>query len=151
MIFPMRFKADSFLIVPDAKYGSRRDKGKRSHAGCDLYCAEGTPILAMEDGKVINSYLEFYGKTGAVEISGSYMIRYAEIIPYVKDGDKVVAGQVIGEVKLCEGIKQPMLHLEMYSEKDNRFPLTNRTRLPFMRRSDLINPTDILKKLLTSV
>ena len=101
----------------------------------------------------------FYCETFALEVDhGDFLARYGEIqaITAVKEGDKVHAGQQIARVGHLVGIQVPsdMLHLELY-DKSASGPLTitdlvrSKKRsdgVPFMRRTDLIDPTSRLNQ-----
>lgn len=121
--------------------------GGRKHAGCDLYAPIGTDIIAIEDGIVqIAPYL-FYSGTYALEIKHpSGVVRYGEIkngVGDLKAGTLVKQGQVIAQVGQLIGMTVSMLHFELYG---GTVPgqLTNRNNPPYLRRSDLINPTEFL-------
>jgi murein DD-endopeptidase MepM/ murein hydrolase activator NlpD len=146
MIFPIKRKPLNCLVKGAAMFGTWRDKGKRRHAGVDLYCDDKTEVFAMEKGTVINVY-DFYSGSKAISIAGTHLIRYGEVTPLVTPGELVEEGQLIARVKRCRGIKQAMLHLEMYSNAADRSSLTQKDRPPYQRRADLINPTEILLKL----
>ncbi len=135
------------------RFGSNRSKGKRAHAGCDLYAPKGTIIHAITDGTVIRGPYFFYAGTFALEIDhGTFIARYGEIqaATFVREGDKVTAGQPIAKVGHLVGITVPsdMLHLELY-DKSAHGELTRRgvegakapDGRPFQRRKDLIDPT----------
>lgn len=53
-------------------------------------------------------------------------------------------GQVLGTIGDM-GLKNSMLHFEMYSNKAFG-PLTNKSNMPYQRRSDLIDPTPYLNQ-----
>jgi murein DD-endopeptidase MepM/ murein hydrolase activator NlpD len=87
---------------------------------------------------------------------GKFLARYGEIqkTTTVKEGDTIHAGEQIAKVGHLIGIQVPsdMLHLELY-DKTASGPLTitdaNRSKkrsdgIPFMRRTDLIDPTSQL-------
>jgi len=57
-------------------------------------------------------------------------------------GDDVRSGQIIGHIADIQQ-KQSMLHFEMYSGNESG-SLTNKSNMPFQRRSDLMNPTNFL-------
>ena len=147
IIFPLPLKPYSNFTEPPRSFGcSRMD---RKHAGCDLYAAEGTEVLAVKKGTIIEGPYPFYKGTVAIEIDhGDFIARYTEmkntIIKGVKKGSTVVAGQIIGYVEKMPGVDNCMLHFEMYSGNE-KGPLTVRNNLPYKRRSDLIDPTDFLK------
>jgi len=146
-------------------YGAGRDckwqgKGKkrvrvcaRSHAACDLFRKQGDPARAILDGTVIQGPYDFYEGTWAVEIkhSDGKIVRYGEISGKIAAGiranAKVKQGQTVGYIKTVNsGCCDPMLHFEMYSGKGSG-PLTQRWRKGFQRRSDLEDPTAVLRKL----
>jgi murein DD-endopeptidase MepM/ murein hydrolase activator NlpD len=138
-------------------FGSNRNNGRRAHAGCDLYFEKGTWIYAIADGTVTRGPYPFYCETFALEVDhGEFLARYGEIqkATPVKEGDSVRAGEQIGKVGHLIGIQVPsdMLHLELY-DKSASGPLTitdaDRSKkrsdgIPFMRRTDLIDPTSRL-------
>jgi len=132
-------------------FGSRRSKGARVHAGCDLYFPVGTTIHAITSGTVTLGPYAFYEGTFALEVDhGSFLARYGEIqqSTMVRQGDRVSPGQPIAKVGKLASIQNSMLHLELY-DKSAAGPLTvrnaqtkrNAKGVPFMRRSDLIDPT----------
>jgi murein DD-endopeptidase MepM/ murein hydrolase activator NlpD len=127
----------------ERSFGSGREGGARTHAAADLYFEVGQPIYAVDDGTVLDTYF-FYSETYALEVQHpNFIIRYGEIrqklAPGVAVGSKVKAGQIIayvGQMYCC----RPMLHFEMFSGK-SKGTLTDTSRPPYYRRSDLINPT----------
>jgi murein DD-endopeptidase MepM/ murein hydrolase activator NlpD len=132
-------------------FGSRRSKGARAHAGCDLYFPVGTTIHAIADGTVTLGPYPFYDGTYALEVDhGAFLARYGEIqkSAMVGQGDRVSAGQPIAKVGKLNSIINSMLHLELY-DKSASGALTvknNQTKktpsgIPFMRRRDLIDPS----------
>jgi len=137
-------------------FGARRSGGARAHAGCDLYAPVGTTIHAISPGTVTLGPYLFYAGTFALEIDhGTFLARYGEIQQkaLVKAGDRVEAGQPIAKVGKLIGMKNAMLHLELY-DKSASGPLTVKNKstkrtakgVPFMRRADLINPTERLNE-----
>ena len=135
------------------KFGATRENGMRKHAGCDLYAPLGSKVLAITHGRVVSVY-RFYGETFAIEVDhGAFgYVRYGEIKPdsSIKAGSLVEAGAEIGTVALIKGHGKihPMLHLEMYAGKAAG-PLSLRhSKNSFKRRSDLIDPTKTLDKLI---
>jgi len=73
------------------------DRGRRKHTGIDLSADRGTPIFAIEDGRIDRTKLQ---SNGALQIvmkgkSGSkYYYGHMDEV-FISGGDKVVAGQVI--------------------------------------------------------
>ena len=156
--FPVNPLPKDAWTVPPRCYGSRRAKGARAHAGCDLYAPIGTVIHAITDGTVVRGPVPFYAGTYAIEIDhGDFLARYGEVQgeAFVRKGDQVKAGQPIAKVGRLIGISVPsaMLHLELY-DKSAHGPLTvpaaqsARTKdgRPFLRRKDLIDPQPKLEQ-----
>lgn len=156
--FPLNPAPKDSWTAPPRCYGSRRAKGARAHAGCDLYAAVGTTVYAITDGTVVRGPVPFYAQTYAIEIDhGDFLARYGEVqgTAFVRQGDHVKAGQPIAKVGRLVGISVPsaMLHLELY-DKSAHGPLTvpaaqsARTKdgRPFLRRKDLIDPQPKLEQ-----
>ncbi len=120
------------------------------HAGCDLYAPLGSPVIAITDGRVIESGI-FYLGTSQVTIHHGLLgvVRYSEIETgsAPKIGSMIVAGQQIGKIgSLGQGI-HPMLHIEHYSGGATG-SLTNLKNAPFFRRNDLLDCSVLLDSLL---
>lgn len=99
------------------------------HTGVDLYCPANTPVLAVEEGEVVLINLftgpaagsPWWQETSFIAIKGaSGVVVYGELTPKVKIGQKVSAGELVGEVKQVltkdKGKPMTMLHLELYSQ-----------------------------------
>ena len=153
LIFPLRSRPTLSYKTGGRAFGSGR-RGGRRHAACDLIAPPGTAVLAMADGKVIQSY-EFWEGTNALEIKqdNGMVIRYCEIsvASGMTSGTRVSQGQIIAYVKRSNR-NTYMLHLEMYKGTSNG-PLTQRSNstnysyVPprnYQRRSDLLDPTSYL-------
>jgi len=148
LLFPLKKKPAESYKTGARRFGSNRDKGTRKHAGIDLYAPVGTPVRAMADGVVIQSYV-FYKGTHVLEVDhGTFIARYGEIVKnsiHVRKHEKITRGQVIGEVGKLDGMKISMLHLEMYATTEDPIELgkglSQKKALPFQRRADLIDPT----------
>ena len=138
------------------RFGARRSNGRRAHAGCDLYFPVGTTIHSIASGTVTRGPYPFYDGTYALEIDhGTFLARYGEIQgnALVQKGDQVTAGQPIARVGKLGSITQSMLHFELYDKSaqgaltvTNSQTKTNANGIPFMRRRDLIDPTDKLNE-----
>lgn len=102
------------------------------HEGVDLYCPEGTPVVAVEDGIVV-AIVAFTGpsaepsspwwhETMAVLVEGnSGVVVYGEIAveSSIREGTHVKAGDLIGHVvtvlkKIKNDRPTAMLHLELH-------------------------------------
>jgi hypothetical protein len=91
---------------------------------------------------------KFYRGSYAIEIDHySYIGRYTEIKPIsgLKVSITVKPGQTIGTIMDLK-LSNSMLHFEMYSGTATG-TLTNTANPPYMRRSDLVNPTNFLLNL----
>jgi len=142
--FPLDVRVNSYLEYP-GRFGDSRDGGSRKHGGADLYAPVGTNVYAVKGGTVIQNPYKFYRGSYAIEINhGSFIARYSEInvASGLRVGSLITQGQLIGTVADLS-LNTSMLHFEMYSGSATG-PLTNRNNLPYMRRSDLIDPTHFL-------
>lgn len=86
-------------------FGNGRSYGfARKHLGHDMFCSTGTPVMAVEDGKVEALGWNQYGgwRVGIRSRDGARYYYYAHLrkdAPYAKDlkiGSTVKAGQLIG-------------------------------------------------------
>ncbi len=148
-LFPTATRPFQSYLTDGRSFGASRSNGRR-HAGVDLIQSQGEPVKAIQNGVVIKDPYAFYNGTWAVEIrfeNGS-VGRFGEVqnnFPSnIRMGQKVQAGQLIGYVG--KALSRPMLHFEMYSGSSSG-NLTNRGSFPYMRRSDLANPTEIVRTL----
>ena len=102
-----------------SRYGMRRHPilgYKRMHAGVDFRASQGTPIVAVTDGRVASA-----GRAGgcgnAVKLNhaGGIATRYCHMSRMaVQTGQQVRRGQVIGYVGSTGLSTGPHLHYEMY-------------------------------------
>jgi murein DD-endopeptidase MepM/ murein hydrolase activator NlpD len=139
------------------RFGAQRSGGARAHAACDLYFPVGTTIHAITSGTVRADPREFYHQTDALEIDhGSFVARYGEIkkgSSTLRKGDRVTPGQPIAQVGKLQGMTHSMLHLELYDKSaEGQLTVTNNQTkrdahgIPYMRRRDLIDPTEKLNE-----
>lgn len=148
-IFPFRQRPNVDYKTSPRSFGSARERGRRRHAGCDLYAPVGTEVLAVENGVIVQPLYFFYLDTYALEVrhDSGIIVRYGEMkkeTPRLwKAGDKVSAGEVLGFVGQLQGLNISMLHFELYAGTE-KGPLTNRAAGGFQRRSDLLDPTSFL-------
>lgn len=105
------------------------------HEGVDLYCPDGTPVFAVEDGTVVDiqpftgpkAGSGWWHDTDAVFVEGvSGVVVYGEITPSCEKGATVRAGGLIGHVKTVlredKGRPMSMLHLELHSHGTRAAP-----------------------------
>jgi murein DD-endopeptidase MepM/ murein hydrolase activator NlpD len=109
------------------------DRGKRSHKGMDMAAKRGTPIFAVEAGRINRTKRQ---SNGALQIvlrgkSGS-MYYYGHMDKVViKGGQKVKKGQVIGKMGDSGSPGEVHLHFEYWKSG---------------RESAAINPSKFLKR-----
>lgn len=105
------------------------------HEGIDLYCADGIPVYAVEDGTVVavipftgaRAGMDWWEDTDAVLVEGaSGVVVYGEITPACAMGDILRAGDLIGHVKrvlkIDKGRPMSMLHLELHTHGTRQAP-----------------------------
>jgi murein DD-endopeptidase MepM/ murein hydrolase activator NlpD len=157
LLFPVPYRSTLTYHTNERQFGYARGGG-RKHGGCDLYAPLGTPVKAMADGKIIQAY-PFYWATWAIEVDhGDFIARYGEVAPMSMKEAKALKGKevsrgdqigTIGQLIQPSGkkYKHTMLHLELYSTTKSTLaePLTI-SKLPYKRRSDLVDPTFTLDK-----
>lgn len=117
-IWPIdRTKLKAFYSFGERKshpiYGTRA-----MHKGVDLSANFGTPVFATGDGiveRVDQGQANFgYGKQILIDHKFAYKSRYAHLQRmFVKQGDRVKRGQLIGEVGSTGGSTGPHLHYEV--------------------------------------
>lgn len=114
-------------LVVSCGYGRRRHPITRvyqMHSGIDLVAPWGTPILAVKDGEVtFAGWKGGYGKLVVVQHEKnmeSYYSHATEIL--VKEGEKVVEGQVIARVGATGDVTAPHLHFELRWDGHARNP-----------------------------
>jgi murein DD-endopeptidase MepM/ murein hydrolase activator NlpD len=144
--FPLPSRPLQSYKTGGRQFGASRNQGKRLHAGCDLISSQNTKIYAVEGGQVTKGEYLFYHGTYAIEftLDSGIVVRYCEIkgvAPGIKLGSTLIEGELIAYVGKM--YVDSMLHFEMY-EGTETGPLTVRSNPPYMRRSDLIDPTDYL-------
>lgn len=154
MPFPLPFIPKLSYKTDGRKFGAARDGGLRKHAGCDLIVPHWTPILAIDDGRVLEPARKFYRGTLQLAIRHRVgLVRYCEIeledlVTDLQQGDEVKAGQVIAHVGKM--YRDSMLHFEFYTCSATG-PLTVRSNKGFQRRSDLSDPAPLLDRLASDV
>ena len=103
-----------------------RSSNRPNHKGVDIVNRIGTPILATADGVVIYSKYNWsgYGKLIKIKHFNGYETRYAHLNRiYVKNGDRVKKGNVIGELGNTGKSTGPHLHYEIRYNNRPKNPL----------------------------
>jgi murein DD-endopeptidase MepM/ murein hydrolase activator NlpD len=133
-----------------------------THTGVDLYCREGEPVLAVEDGVVVNiepftgpsAGSPWWNDTQAVLVEGaSGVVGYGEIVPSpgLAVGRRVLRGEPVGRVAVVlkegkerqdvPGHSRAMLHVELYRHGTRRAVVWG---LDEGRPEGLLDPTPLL-------
>ena len=132
----MRAPLDYVAIT--SPFGVKR--GHKRHKGVDYGAPVGTPIRAAAAGKVSEAkYSGAYGKQVRIYHSEiEFTSAYAHMSTmFVKAGDFVEKGQIIGKVGLTGRTTGPHLHYEVMRKKHRMNPLTNKMlRLPALSGDD---------------
>lgn len=128
-----------------------------THEGIDLYCKDGTEVLSLTDGIIIDkgwftgtlAGSSWWRDTQYVSIqTDNYVFVYGEIISSLNIGDRVFIGDTIGNVKEVliknKGRPKSMLHLEVYESKFYTSPKEWINERPL----GLIDPLVVLRDLI---
>lgn len=105
-----------------SRYGWRSG---RHHEGIDISARPGTPVRAVESGRVIFSgRLGGYGRMVIVKHAGTYSTVYAHNSRnLVEKGDFVDRGQVIAEVGATGNASGPHCHFEVRRDRSPEDPM----------------------------
>jgi murein DD-endopeptidase MepM/ murein hydrolase activator NlpD len=90
--------------------------GGRKHHGTDMMAATGTPLVAMDSGRVRLNWHYAGGRQVYVYADNGYFYYYAHLSGYaagLSNGQRVSKGQVIGYVGSTGNASVPHLHLGM--------------------------------------
>lgn len=127
------------------RFLASRTDGGRYHVGIDLWANHKDPIVACEDGTIVNFY-HFYRSTYALLVEHrNLVINYGEVhkdsltANNLKVGDRVQAGQVIGFAGKM--YSSSMLHFETYTKgtrSNKRFQVGGNPP------KEILNPTKYL-------
>lgn len=104
------------------------------HPGVDLRAPRGTQVFAMTEGTVVEveEILVGYGHFVRIAHAGTLSTLYAHLDKVqVKPGQKVVKGQVIGDVGLTGWTTGPHLHFEVYVGDKSVNPINYIGNVPF--------------------
>jgi murein DD-endopeptidase MepM/ murein hydrolase activator NlpD len=107
-------------------------RGLGSHEGIDLTAKPGTPVLAAEAGRVIESgWRGDYGRVVVVKHARNYSTLYAHNRAIrVRKGAFVEKGDVIAEVGATGNASGPHLHFEIRRERTPEDPLRYLPAIP---------------------
>jgi murein DD-endopeptidase MepM/ murein hydrolase activator NlpD len=108
-----------------SRFGSKG--GGKVNDGIDIAAAEGSAVLASGNGIVVYSGNEIglFGGLVLVDHGGGWITAYGHLGQLtVARGDKVMAGQQIGNVGATGYVDQPQLHFEIRRDRKPVDPLT---------------------------
>ena len=90
------------------------------HAGIDISAPEGVPLYAVTDSKVIATGYQPDGAGYYVDLEcGEYVYRYFHLRgnPYVRSGENLRTGDIIGEVGTSGTVTGAHLHFEVHKRQ----------------------------------
>ncbi|WP_427980073.1 peptidoglycan DD-metalloendopeptidase family protein [Agarivorans sp.] len=98
----------------------------RAHNGIDYAARPGTPIMAAGDGRVTKSgYNKYNGNYVFIQHSSAYVTKYLHLQKrYVKTGERVKQGKVIGTLGATGRVTGPHLHYEFLVHGVHKNPRT---------------------------
>lgn len=114
----MPLKGLSYTQVGASK-GERMNpiyKARIEHSGLDFITTQGEKVYAAMDGQIakVDKSSKGYGNMVTVSHDGGYSTRYAHLSQIsVKEGQRVKAGDVVGEVGMSGTAYAPHLHYEV--------------------------------------
>ena len=119
----MRWPVDQGKIV--ARFGTQQNPVLRTvtkNTGIDIALPAGSPVASVADGEVSTIWwLPSFGNLVIVSHSDGYRTVYAHMSEiFVNEGDAVSEGRTIG--KSGEALSGPMLHFEIWKDRDNQDP-----------------------------
>lgn len=129
-MLPLKCKIQLPTDTEPGRFGAVRKHDV--HTGIDLYCKDGEPVYAIEDG-VIKNHGRFTGaslgfpwwnETDCICIQGDYgIILYGELTintRIFRDKNTVKEGELLGWIKqvlkVDKGRPMSMLHIELYNK-----------------------------------
>src|SRR6185312_8194040 len=98
-------------------WGQARAEG-RVHEGIDILAAQGTPVLAAADGRIVKFFDSARGGVTIYQfdVSERFVYYYAHLLgraPGLAEGYQVRQGQVIGYIGMTGHAPVPHLHFEV--------------------------------------
>lgn len=120
MDFPVAGKKSS---IGD-KWGASREGGIRKHKGIDIHARKGTPVVAIADGTIVGRDITpIGGKTLWLKPThSSWKAYYCHLDKqYVKEGQSVHKGQVIGAVGNTGNARTTPSHLHFGIKEDGHW------------------------------
>ncbi|MBW1911786.1 MAG: M23 family metallopeptidase [Deltaproteobacteria bacterium] len=103
------------IVGPFGRRSVINNQPRSPHTGVDLRGAKGTPVKAINNGKVVLTSDHFFtGRTVVMDHGGEILSMYFHLDKIlVKQGDRVVKGGIIGHVGATGRATGPHLHWGM--------------------------------------
>ena len=102
-------------------FGDNRDGGQRGHEAIDILAPTGTPVLAVDDGRIVKLFLSQPGGITVYQFdpTGRFAYYYAHLDRYadgLAEGQAVRRGSVIGYVGATGNarVDAPHLHFAIF-------------------------------------
>lgn len=115
---PQLWPVDGAPRVVSSAFGSTRGSGRNSrfHKGIDLPAPRGTSVIATASGTIAQISDEGdYGRYIVIDHHSGYHTLYAHLLEaFVRTGDRVGAGQLIGSVGKSGNATGYHLHYEVH-------------------------------------
>ena len=115
--FPIAGKPD--YGTTENRFGNNR--GDHIHEGQDVFAPAGTKLVAVRDGVVIETGYDDRGNYAYIyspEADETYAYFHMQSAPAVKQGEKVNAGDHVGELGCTGSCWGDHLHFEVHEGKD---------------------------------
>ena len=135
LLIPVQGVAASAL---SDNFADSRGGGTRVHHALDIMAPRGTPVLAVEDGKVIRLHRGGAGGITVYQLDGAgrYGYYYAHLDRYAQglaEGQRITRGDVLGYVGTTGNAppNAPHLHFAIYEVEDPKRPWRGKPIDPF--------------------
>ena len=132
------------------KWGASRGGGIRKHKGIDIHARKGTPLVAVCDGVIVEkAHTPIGGKTLWLKSSQhGWKAYYAHLDKqYVKEGQRVKKGQVIGTVGNTGNARTTPSHLHFGIAGGKGWV----NPLPYVKNASKVAAPKVIKKKKTAV
>lgn len=149
LIWPLSHNRPATVYTSGAKsFGSNRDSGNRLHAGIDLPASAGTPVVAPESGKIVETqgWDGPNAKALLMETDSGVVLLFGAVAPNswkefgLAKGSRVKRGQGVARIGVYPH-GSTMLHFEIYKKGTTK----NERWLPGKYPENLIDPTEYLQ------
>lgn len=138
---PIPLPKGTKTAVRQGAFGTSSHNEAGNQYSWDFEVPFGTPVIAAEGGTVIDVWLPAgnggcdakYSDTAhniKIEHADGTVAQYVHSEPAVKNGDKVLKGQVIAHTAVNGWICYPHVHFGVYASRNNLYSSPNRKTLP---------------------